>query len=247
MKPRPIWIAIVLAAVLAMPACETAPSVDVQQTQKMLADIEVKRVELAGSLDVWEQRIEDLEADLADLPPDQAAPVLEAIDTAKTITSRIEHALMLADTAAADLQTRLDNYAETGQIDPITLVGEGLGTAAPMLPPPFNVYAGIASTLALTIGGWIFGKRKGVKIAENVALAVEAGKVNGVVNFNAPAVASRIRSVMTDEAAKVVNNATRAHRIDASTDDILMAAAGAADGNAATNATGTGPAAPDGS
>ncbi|MEM9414986.1 MAG: hypothetical protein AAGA29_05840 [Planctomycetota bacterium] len=143
-----------------------------------------------------DQVIADIETQLAALPEgEDRDELLELLDDAKAGKSK-------ADAVAADLKTRLAD-ADTG----LDAIAAGLSSAGTVVPPPYGGYLAIAGGLLAALSETL--RRRTKRAAQDIVVSIEHTKANngGVVNFDDAGVKSELRSRMSTEARKLVEEA----------------------------------------
>jgi len=178
---RPRLLAVITAACLLsiIPACAGTPQVDP-------ADVEA----LGDAVSELRVSLEDGRATLAALPAeDQADP---------TITKAADVLDKLAPVLAS-----LDENLKAQPDDAAGIAAAGINTAAPFLPPPWNILAGILG--AAGIGMW--REWEGRKRAKRIATAIEIAKdAQGAINFANAETIKRLDTVLTKSDKAIVDS-----------------------------------------
>jgi len=179
-RKTPFIAAIVfVAAIAAIPACESTPGVTPEQVAQI------------------EQQLQQGREDLALLPPDDPG----RIAAEKKIAELERH--------VAAYKANLERQVADGVDNPDASIVAGLQTAAPFLPPPWNAVLLIAGGLLPGVAGWIreaLRRQRADRAGQDLARAIKAAAVanGGVVDFTDLTAREALKSAMPDDARDLV-------------------------------------------
>jgi len=171
-----------VAAIAAIPACESTPGVTPEQVAQI------------------EQQLKQGREDLALLPPDDPGRI--------AAEKKIAQLEQLVAAYKANLERQIAGGVEnTGSPD--ASIVAGLQTAAPFLPPPWNAVLLIAGGLLPGVAGWIreaVRRQRADRAGQDLARAIKAAAVanGGVVDFTDLNVREALKSAMPDDARAIV-------------------------------------------
>ncbi|MBI1375802.1 MAG: hypothetical protein GC159_24090 [Phycisphaera sp.] len=175
-----------VAAIAAIPACET--------TQPPGAGVTPEQVALV------EQQLQEGRAALAALPPDEPARLAAEKKIAE-----------LEQLVGAYKDHRLKQDSD-GSADPEASIAAGVQTLAPFLPPPWNAVLLIIGGLVPGVAGWVreaLRRKQTQRAGQDLARAIKAAAVanGGVLDFTDLTVRQSLKSAMPDSARAIVKDA----------------------------------------
>jgi len=204
-----LFIALLIAAIFMAAGCDASGQFDRAQAQEQLANAQQVVAQGEAAIEQLQSQLADLETELAATPESpERDRMLDRIAKVRGKLTTMRPVVDAAEQFAERLEAKLAN-AQDGVEAVGAAIETGVNTAAPFLPPPWNILVPGLTGIVLGIGSQIHRAIKARNDAESVARAVGAAARagGGVLNFNEDDTREALSAAMTDSAKALVKRA----------------------------------------